>query len=194
MALKMAVKRTAMAMTPGNMKVRKFTCVLVETTGDSPVPSTNRKRIGCTSDVAIRMRLRKKRISSRFQTMRTARRSSPIVPPATRTATVAAGARSGASSCETTGSLSHPQNGDGAPGERSVGRRRLGWRDMSELQIPVGDGGVDAYLAVPPVAGGPWPAVVVVHDAFGLTDVTREHADHLAAAGYLAVVPDLYTR
>ncbi|HLH46906.1 MAG TPA: dienelactone hydrolase family protein [Acidimicrobiales bacterium] len=65
---------------------------------------------------------------------------------------------------------------------------------MSELQIPVGDGGVDAYLAVPAVAGGPWPAVVVVHDAFGLTDVTREHADHLAAAGYLAVVPDLYTR
>jgi carboxymethylenebutenolidase len=36
--------------------------------------------------------------------------------------------------------------------------------------------------------------VVVVHDVFGLTDVTREHADHLAAAGYVAVAPDLYTR
>src|SRR5579875_426489 len=65
---------------------------------------------------------------------------------------------------------------------------------MSELHIPGGGGAVDAYLAVPPVGGGPWPAVVVVHDAFGLTDVTREHADHLAAAGYLAVVPDLYTQ
>lgn len=36
--------------------------------------------------------------------------------------------------------------------------------------------------------------MVVIHDAFGLTTVAREHADHLSAAGYLALVPDLYTR
>ena len=36
--------------------------------------------------------------------------------------------------------------------------------------------------------------MVVIHDAFGLTTVAREHADHLSAAGYLTVVPDLYTR
>ena len=36
--------------------------------------------------------------------------------------------------------------------------------------------------------------MVVVHDAFGLTDVTRTHADRLSAAGYLALVPDLYSR
>ena len=34
--------------------------------------------------------------------------------------------------------------------------------------------------------------VVVVHDAFGLGDDMREQADWLAAAGYVAAIPDLY--
>lgn len=50
-----------------------------------------------------------------------------------------------------------------------------------------------AHLAVPPVGTGPWPAVVVLHEIFGLTDDIRSQADRLAAAGYLAVAPDLYT-
>ncbi len=49
------------------------------------------------------------------------------------------------------------------------------------------------HLAVPPVGDGPWPAVVVVHEVFGLTDDVRQQADRLAAAGYLALAPDLYT-
>lgn len=55
--------------------------------------------------------------------------------------------------------------------------------------------GPTAYLAVPVATAdrpGPWPGVVVVHDLFGLHDDIREQADWLAAAGYLAVVPDLY--
>lgn len=39
---------------------------------------------------------------------------------------------------------------------------------------------------------GPWPGVVLVHDAFGLGDDMREQADWLAAAGYVVSVPDLF--
>ncbi len=79
-----------MATTPGNMKVRKSMPPVVGTPlltrDESPVPSTKRKSTGWTSEVMIRSRLRLKRMSSRRHTTRTARRSSFIRPPATRTA------------------------------------------------------------------------------------------------------------
>ena len=61
--------------------------------------------------------------------------------------------------------------------------------DRSALADQVG------YLAIPVMTSdrpGPWPGVVLVHDALGLGDDMREQADWLAAAGYLVAVPDLY--
>src|SRR5258708_34356290 len=51
---------------------------------------------------------------------------------------------------------------------------------------------VPAYLAIPPASPGPWPAVIVVHEAFGLNDDIRRKADEFAARGYLALAPDLF--
>ncbi|WP_375493299.1 dienelactone hydrolase family protein [uncultured Jatrophihabitans sp.] len=48
------------------------------------------------------------------------------------------------------------------------------------------------YLARP-AGAGPFPGVVVIHELFGDTAEMRRQADRLAAAGYLAVLPDLFS-
>jgi carboxymethylenebutenolidase len=63
---------------------------------------------------------------------------------------------------------------------------------MPEISYPVADGEVRGYLAVPPGSPGPWPGVVVIHEAFGLNDDIRAKADEFASRGYLALAPDLY--
>jgi dienelactone hydrolase len=48
------------------------------------------------------------------------------------------------------------------------------------------------YLAWDDALKGPRPAVIVVHDYWGLNDYARERADQLAALGYTAFAVDLY--
>jgi carboxymethylenebutenolidase len=66
-----------------------------------------------------------------------------------------------------------------------------------ETTIATENGTVRGYLTIPqPEVSGPapWPGVVVVHDAAGVSDDTRLIADRFATAGYLAVAPNLYSR
>jgi len=44
-----------------------------------------------------------------------------------------------------------------------------------------------------PDGEGPWPGVVVLHEAFGIDDEMRKQVAHLAALGYLALMPDLFS-
>ena len=54
-------------------------------------------------------------------------------------------------------------------------------------------GDLPAYRAVPE-GEGPWPGMVLVHEAFGLDDVMRRAADRVAAMGYVVLAPDLLSR
>jgi carboxymethylenebutenolidase len=64
---------------------------------------------------------------------------------------------------------------------------------MPEATVEGSAGPMTLYVSVPP-APGPWPGVVVVHDALGMTRDLRRQTDWLADAGYLAAAPDLYYR
>jgi carboxymethylenebutenolidase len=52
-------------------------------------------------------------------------------------------------------------------------------------------GAISGYLAKPSGAG-PWPAVVVIQEWWGLDAQTKSIADRFAATGYLTFAPDLY--
>lgn len=61
-----------------------------------------------------------------------------------------------------------------------------------KIQIKTEGGAFDAYLARP--ASGTGPGIVVIQEIFGVNANVRAIADELAAAGYVALAPDLFWR
>jgi carboxymethylenebutenolidase len=65
--------------------------------------------------------------------------------------------------------------------------------DAATLQFDSGGLNIDAYVAKPK-GGGKNPAVIVVHDNQGLNDAMRDVTRQFAAAGFVAMAPDLVSR
>jgi carboxymethylenebutenolidase len=59
------------------------------------------------------------------------------------------------------------------------------------VQFPNGTGTVSGFLAMPDKPGR-YPALVVIHEWWGLTDWVKGQAQKLAEQGYLALAVDLY--
>lgn len=78
-------------------------------------------------------------------------------------------------------------------GEAKASQARTGTAssDTSRVHVGPAGGGTDAFVAWPP-GGEAGPAVIVVHEWWGLNGQIREVARRFAQQGYIAIVPDLY--
>jgi len=62
-----------------------------------------------------------------------------------------------------------------------------------EVSIPIDDGEMPAYRAMPSQKGV-WPVVLVVHEIFGVHEHIKDLCRRFARLWYLAVAPELYAR
>jgi len=65
--------------------------------------------------------------------------------------------------------------------------------DAGEVKIPVADGSIPAYRAMPD-KGGPFPTVLVVQEVFGVHEHIKDLVRRFAELGYFAIAPELYAR
>ncbi len=65
---------------------------------------------------------------------------------------------------------------------------------VGEVKIPVADGEIPAYRAMPDKKGGKFPVVIVVHEIFGVHEWIQDICRRFAKLGYLAIAPALYAR
>jgi len=65
--------------------------------------------------------------------------------------------------------------------------------EAGEVKIPVGDGHIPAYRAMP-AEGTAFPTVLVIQEIFGVHEHIKDICRRLARLGYLAVAPELYAR
>lgn len=64
---------------------------------------------------------------------------------------------------------------------------------MTTIKIDAPAGPIDALVSVPG-GPGPWPGVVVVHDAIGYRPDSESTSARIAEAGFVAITPNLYSR
>ena len=62
-----------------------------------------------------------------------------------------------------------------------------------EVKVPVSDGEIPAYRAMP-AKGGPFPTVLVVQEIFGVHEHIKDICRRFAKLGYFAIAPELYAR
>jgi len=65
--------------------------------------------------------------------------------------------------------------------------------EAGEVKVPVKDGTIPAYRAMPDKSE-PFPTVLVVQEIFGVHEHIQDLCRRLAKAGYYAIAPDLYAR
>ena len=63
-----------------------------------------------------------------------------------------------------------------------------------EVKIPVADGEIPAYRAMPDAKNKKFPVVLVVHEIFGVHEWIQDVCRRFAKLGYLAIAPSLYAR
>jgi carboxymethylenebutenolidase len=62
-----------------------------------------------------------------------------------------------------------------------------------EVKVPARDGEVPAYYAMPD-KGGPFPTVLIAHEAWGVHEHIKDLCRRFAKAGYYAIAPELFAR
>ena len=65
--------------------------------------------------------------------------------------------------------------------------------DAAEVKVPTADGDMPAYRAMP-ATGGPFPTVLVVHEAWGVHEHIKDLCRRFAKLGYYAIAPELFAR
>src|SRR5580700_6180137 len=64
---------------------------------------------------------------------------------------------------------------------------------VAEVKVPTADGDMPAYQAMP-ASGGPFPTVLVIHEAWGVHEHIKDVCRRFAKLGYYAIAPELFAR
>ncbi len=63
-----------------------------------------------------------------------------------------------------------------------------------EIKIPVADGEIPAYRAMPDAKNKKFPVVLVIHEIFGVHEHIQDLCRRFAKKGFMAIAPALYAR